>query len=1301
MARFSGVAIVAVAAGLALSGCAERALSVAGSGDAAGQIQAAPAGTVVELAEGVYRLGDVRVPAGVSIRGAGYGKTILDATGCENGLVLTGGKAVTFSDFTIRGASGAGLVIRGASKQSVERVAVRDCAAGVIVLSSSGCSLSNLVVGNAQAGVSFVDSSDSHLVSATLVGVQGTGVTIGGCRGVTVFNTLVDGAAMGISLGEGNRGLVIDHNMYNANYVGRMPGQTTRKHVQTWHHLTGFDRHSQTIGVEFANAAAGDYRVVSPLPWSPNRATTGLMGALVFNGVKAPPLDMNGQKRSERPDVGAFESSLTPPRQADGTFTVTGGAGVTSAGLFTKDGQNVRYLFQSLPLVKGTYAYWLPTRDWQGRPIAAGEYELRWLESDLKLEYLMAAGNGTLETSKRLPASTAIRNSLHPHQAAFDGADNVVLAQSGFENALYLRCFTDDLSRIPWSTDGGGQTFGVAVDGNVAHALRKPCSLIRIDVRTGKGVPFASGSYEKSYDEAIPAPGGMTMLGGAMFISEPAANRIHMLTGEELELTASFDAPSPTQLAGDGKTGVLWALGGGRVVAFDAMGKELTVSVPVEQPKAIAANHGRLAVYSAKTNQVTLFDAADYGNLKPIRVVGTGGEGYGKIIGERFWSPTALALGGKGQLLVIDAPRTILFDGNGKLKRQIMAMWGQLISYGQFAGDDRMHFFSMGSTHDIVLDAKKRTWELGTHWTYTMPHDPGYAHVAAYYALGGKTFCLYRGQATADMLACLYVARMDLDTGIARVLLRFGYDSEGFYRQQADAEGIVAADAPKEYLTDGQGQAVRLNYRERGFQNIDYDADGRLVVPWREGMQVVPVTGLDEQGVPQYDFTKMQAIKATVEGKTTFLSPYDFKTEDNVSIAEDLSTFEDGSFSAVMSLYKSGAGSDLCGEHASATDMAGFNAAGEMRWFYPLNPFGLKMGFWGITSIGGITFAGRGAQAEWEAMDRDGLGAGLLGPPADFGWSGMWLDNHRQTHAFTGNDGKPYMVVGDYIAQAYHWMAIKGLDGLVRRTQPVTIDATLAGTLAQAPAQLPPHFPQPLPPKVVVKRIDKDLPMDGDLAKWRTLGITPIVAAADLSKKNDPRDNSAVIRMAWNAASDKLFVQVLKFDDVITFHHKQLWQHFLQDGFEMNINTFYSGWKFNLTRMEGKDMVIRDRLEPDRLGNKRPLAVLSDDMVPRKITILDSAKDVEERKLLEAPRGLDMSGCKVMVIEFTLTKAAIDDMHKTGNQMEFGSGQRFHFGFSINDSDVPGDTVMANTIIWPAMYLTFARTEQLAEATLE
>jgi len=1313
MMRFAPLTVAAaLVTALALTSPAWALIELIGlknDANAAKTIQEAKSGTNFLLEEGTYKMGNVNVPAGVQVHGRGYNKTFIDAAGFENGFILsdkpTAGSVVC--DLAIRNATGAGVVIDGSSAV-VARVAILGCPAGVTVAKAGKCRLENLIVADAQSGVSLVDCTNSSLVNATLADIAGTAINVSGCEKVTIFNNLVAGAAFGIVLGEGNKELAIDHNIYNANNIGRMPGHIARRKMEAWYHLSGYDRHSQTIVVDFKDAANHDYRVVSPLRWSPTRATTAYTGAAEFNGVKAPVNDMNisvndtiAKVRGPSVDIGAHQTSFDAPRKADGTFEVKSGEGVTSAGLFTRDGVCVQYLFQNTPLPKGMYEYWLPSRDWQGREIKAGEYELRLVESNLKLRYVAAAGNGDAQTSKQMPATTAKRYSLDPFAAAFTADGRILFTQSGFESGEHVRLFSPDMGEVLWSMKGGGHAVGVAIDHDkkLAYVLRQggqpgafpPCSLIRINVEDGTPAPFANGSFEKSFD-GIKGAGGMTLLGDKMYITETAANKVHILavTAGDVTVTGSFEAASPTQIAAYDERNEVGVISEHKIICwFDANGKlKSTLKLGEEsQPTAIAYNNRLMAFFDAKDNKVLVIHPTDEKFPAGIQRIGVGGEGYGKIQGDKFWGVKSLALDKDGRLLVIDDSRTILFDKDGKVVRHMMGMWGQGIGWGMFAGDDRAHFFNIGGTYDIILDAKKQTWEPGTRWKYTMTSNtPNFT-----YAAGGKTFAVYPAR-EKDQPQYLYVTRMEPDTGTARVMSRYGFDDQGLFRQLAGAEGVVADDAAKEYQKDGEGQAITWNFfNERGFWQALFNADGHIVVPHRKLVQVIPMTGLDANGVPTYDFTKMQLKTAvTMDGETTFTSPYDFKTIDDVSIAEDMSYFADGSFTAVMTT-KSGPGPDLCTEHANSTNMAGFDAQGNMRWFSATNPFGLKMGLYGIRTIGDITFAGRGAICEWETMDRDGLGTGTLGTPADMGWGGMWLDNHRQTQGFIGNDGKPYLIAGDYCAQTYHWLALEGHDKLLRQKLPVTVDAALAAALAKEAAQPAAVYPVPQPPRFTIKKIDKDLPADGDLAKWRTLGIKPIVIAPDQTAKNDPRDTSAVIRLAWNG-KDKMFVQVIKFDDVLTFHQRQISSHYLHDGVEMCINVFYNGWKYNVTRMNGEDVVYRDRFFESRSG------FLTAEQSPRKITLLDNAKDVEERKMLEAARGVDMSGCKVMVIEFTLTPEAIADMN--GAKMEFGSGKSFLVGFMVNDGDIPGADLM-NIITWPVMYGTFSREEGFATATFE
>src|SRR5262245_24152884 len=85
---------------------------VAGSDDAeqiARMIRSARPGDTVTLPAGTFELGDITVPPQVCIKGAGYAKTILDATKFHAGVQVLDNKDVEVSDLTIRHARGIGL----------------------------------------------------------------------------------------------------------------------------------------------------------------------------------------------------------------------------------------------------------------------------------------------------------------------------------------------------------------------------------------------------------------------------------------------------------------------------------------------------------------------------------------------------------------------------------------------------------------------------------------------------------------------------------------------------------------------------------------------------------------------------------------------------------------------------------------------------------------------------------------------------------------------------------------------------------------------------------------------------------------------------------------------------------------------------------------------------------------------------------------------------------------------------------------------------------------------------------------
>ncbi len=1245
------------------------------------RLAAAKPGQTVTLPAGTFALGNLTVPDGVTLQGAGYDQTFLDAAGTDIGVRLGAGAALC--DLSLTGAIQVGVLVEGVSGVTIERMRVRKCGSGVLVRRATSCAVRNVVVADNYAGVNFTACKSSVLLNATVANSASCAMRLTDGNGCVVANNLFVYAATGIILGGENTGNLIDHNLYIANFVGSMKSEAPRRKVETWATLSGYDTHSLTANVDFKDPAHGDYHPITPLTWAPTRSTVSDFGVAKMGMLVAPATDMDGHPRVGGVDLGAYETNFPAPRKADGKFTVKSGAGVTSAGLFTEDGRNVRYLFQNLPLAKGVYDYWLPSRDWQGRPIPAGDYVVKTTEAKLSLDYIAHAGNSDLQMSTTSLGSAKKCASLNTNGVVFDAAGRLIVTQDGFESGEHVRAYNADMSAFTWSYSGGGNVLGTAMDdkGRVL-VMREPGRLLRLDATTGDNANFTTGSAARNYRDAFNKVNGMAWLNGKLYVADAGTGKLYILAGEDLDIASSVDLPGIAQPAVDGKTGQLWAIDGDAVVMLDAAGAVKGHVTPVAGPTLLAANAGRLAVYSATTRKIHVFDCTDSAHLKALFTIGTGDDGYGKMQADRFWGPRAITVSATGEIAVADPPRTCLFAADGTAKKMHMGMWGQEISYGWFADDTRVHFFNINGGYDILLDGKKRRWEPGTHWRYTVTDiDPLF-----FFNAGGQNFGVL-SQNVRNVGQFMVVARMETG-GTALALVRYGCDKDGMFLQRADDAGLIADAAPKEPVLGADGKRITENCLAGAFFNTDTRRDGGLAIPTDRGMLRVPMTGLDAHGVPQYDFAHRTLVAAQAEGSPNYLSPYDFPAKtvkETMSIANDLYLLPDGGYVAAMRTA-SGPGPDPATEHSNGTSMAQFDAKGQLRWFSPMNPYGLKLGFHGITNIAGITVAGRGQLCEFETMDADGLGTGVIGTTRSFGWLGMWLDNHRQVQGFTGNDGKPYLIVGDYADQTYHWMTLSGVEKIVHQSLPVRISAETAATLLAATPVPPPHWPVPLAPHVTIKKLAAPLPVDGDIAKWRTLGVAPIVISAD-----DPTDNSAIVRIGHT--DDALYVQVIKFDNVLVFHQTEPGRHYEQDGIEFNIGTFWSGWKYNITRLDWKDdIVLRDRF----FGESR---LLTPAECPRIIKTLDTAADVPERALLEAATGADMRNCKVMVIEFKLGKEALANL-PADRQVLFQPGKTFLLGVTINDNDVVGGDLFA-PIGWPTGYGAFSRDDGLATAVVE
>lgn len=144
----------------------------------ANAIASAQPGDVIALGTGVYTLSDtVRIRGGVSLQGAGPGRTILDATGLAVGVAIDGtasGRATKIDGLTVRGAATCVQVPSGATSVQLAHLIARDCRAD---------------------GVAVLDGGDAAIANATVVG-NGTGVHASGAA--TIKNSLLNGNAIAL-----------------------------------------------------------------------------------------------------------------------------------------------------------------------------------------------------------------------------------------------------------------------------------------------------------------------------------------------------------------------------------------------------------------------------------------------------------------------------------------------------------------------------------------------------------------------------------------------------------------------------------------------------------------------------------------------------------------------------------------------------------------------------------------------------------------------------------------------------------------------------------------------------------------------------------------------------------------------------------------------------------------------------------------------------------------------------------------------------------------------------------------------
>lgn len=1250
---------------------AARAAQTTDGAPLASKIAAAKPGATVKLPAGRFHLGNISIPPGVHVIGAGYGTTILDATGFDNGLMLKGGKSAV-SDLTVENASSAGIAVQGAADAGVSRVRVLGCGIGVILDGATTSRLENAIVAGNRTGIVMLRSAKSAIINCTASGNGNLSLSLGGNTDCAAFNNLLVGSQVGVFAAKDNRNLALDFNLYTALYCGGLTGEPARESLPAWRDASGYDRHSVELKVALAdaktNSDTSDFHPVTPLTWAPTRATSSDWGAKMLAGFAAPLLDMDGKKRVGETDLGAYEASFPAPRPADGKFTVQGGpgvtsSGITSAGLYSADGKQVALLFQNLPLAKGTYDFWLPG----GLKLAPGSYEVRVAESDVHLRYIGLIGNG--DAAGGVPNDKANSAAIDPVLVVFDRADHPILFQDGAEDHVQVHSFDTAFKLANWSVSGDAGARAAVVDDKdrllylnyVSGKAADGVNLYAVDAATGKGIPIQNGSYRKIitgvFSESIT---GMTALGESLFVADTTANKVYVGSTADLTFTKSFDVPAPSYPAADVKNKLVWVISGEKILALDpATGAVKYSAQPVARPVGLSVNNGRLAVGSAVTKRIHVFDCSDPANLKPLTALGRewkpGETGFGPLQPDRLIQMGPVALNSKGDAAII-AGNVRFFRADGSLARYHLSFWGQHTPSGLLTGPDgkvALHFSGMNSTHTASLNPATETWKSG----FQLDRNSGSGELVCFFTEGGQNFAVYDPKtANADHSTFEIVRYED---GQAKAAVQYAFDDKRgaeTMRTDSNNDGVIDdKDAAATLMNGPDGKPIA---------GLRFQQDGRLVAAGN----IIPRTGLNAARVPVWDWSKYAPGKLGV-------NPAPGQGDFNGDVLPD------GGWAYATNIGK------VRGFGGGFNTIQAMDAAGNVRWTFPIDYHITTGGSRSVRVLPGVLTATATEELDTVFVSPDGLPMGVAGPGPDFHWEGFWHDQDWSIRTFT-DGGKRYMVLGDYTHHGYHWMEIQGVDGVKRSVTPLVLDTPTTDRLAALPVPERIETPIPPTPSLVVRKLAAPLAVDGDLEKWRKLGIAPQILVSPPGIA--PNDASALVRVAYEG--DNLYFQVIKFDDVVTMH-QPLQKHYKQDSTEFALfGGFMGGYKFSVTHTTDiGDILYREQFLMNKDLNLDPAKA------PRVIKVLDNARDVEERKLIENSYGVDLSNSKVIITEF---KIPVDYAWDGRPPMEMKSGNGFWLGLFIDDNDTPGlDDQRAYP--WPATFAAFGNPDQGAWAVLE
>ena len=219
------------------------------------------------------------------------------------------------------------------------------------------------------------------------------------------------------------------------------------------------------------------------------------------------------------------------------------------AGLFTPENTAVHYLFQGLPLKKGTYTFALPARDLFGRPIAPGKYELRVVESAVDWTYRGMTSNAGIDNT---PQNA---DSVHVGLVTYTSEGRLLTASGWSERHINLKQSDPATGKADWVFQGSADSVGLCVaPDNKAFLVRngngKSVDIYKIDLATGIPVARADGRLYVNVKDKFKSQylAGIAELDGKLFVADIDADKIYFDTAEGLNF-AAFDDDRQTALA--------------------------------------------------------------------------------------------------------------------------------------------------------------------------------------------------------------------------------------------------------------------------------------------------------------------------------------------------------------------------------------------------------------------------------------------------------------------------------------------------------------------------------------------------------------------------------------------------------------------------------------------------------------------------------------------------------------------------------------------------------------------------------